>query len=295
MSTLPSPSKSSTDAAPKAWQLVRRSRLRRSDPWLSPHAARRNYPTILNTEKVERAIERSSLAQRGGTRRRELPFGRAPDEGIGVLLHRPSSSTTERGSWLSNWTGPVTCATKVADGPDRRAPSVLTGAVMVAAVATGGAGAASASARKAPVVRPAQELARLLTPHRLRSAPHARASRIGKARARRPITGGQTVIPVIGHATTEGGAHWLKVMVARAPKRIERLDRAGRDRATTTSWYVVVRTNSRRVRVYQRGRPREVVRRNRGQAVDTDSPREFFVEESVRMRPGVPGRRSPSL
>ena len=44
-------------------------------------------PTILNTEKVERAIERSSLAQRGIRAVSELSIGRPPEEGLGVLLH----------------------------------------------------------------------------------------------------------------------------------------------------------------------------------------------------------------
>ena len=57
----------------------------------------------------------------------------------------------------------------------------------------------------------------LLTSHKVVSAPHARPSRVSTVRAWRPITGGQTVLPVIGRATTTDGVHWLRVMVPGRP------------------------------------------------------------------------------
>ena len=55
--------------------------------------------TILDTEKVERAIERSSLDQRGQARPGELSVGRAPEKGTEVHLYggRQARQHTIRG------------------------------------------------------------------------------------------------------------------------------------------------------------------------------------------------------
>ena len=160
---------------------------------------------------------------------------------------------------------------------------IMTVVVMVAVAATGSAAA------QASVVRPTQELATLLTSHTAVSAPHARASRVKAVPALRPITGVQTVLPVIGHSTTKGGAHWLKVRLPGRPNgRKGWIARRG-TAVTTTGWHVVVRTSSRRVLVYGRGRLVRSFAAVVGKP-STPTPRgQFFVEESVRMRPGSAG------
>ncbi len=160
---------------------------------------------------------------------------------------------------------------------------VVAGLVMVAVAATGSASA------QASAVRPTQELAMLLTSHTVVSAPHARASRVRTVRASRPITGVQTVLPVIGHSTTKGGAHWLKVRLPGRPNgRKGWIARRGTV-VTKTSWQLVVRTSKRRVLVYRLGR----LARSFGAVVgkpSTPTPHgKFFVEESVRMLPGSAG------
>jgi lipoprotein-anchoring transpeptidase ErfK/SrfK len=167
-------------------------------------------------------------------------------------------------------------------------PTLLTGAVLVVAAAAG-AVATSAAARRPPVVKPTQELAILLTSHNVRSAPHAGRSRVSTVRASRPITGGQTVLPVIAHSTSPSGAHWLKVRIPGRPNgRKGWIARRGTVPATT-SWHLVVRTSSRRVLVYRRGRLVRSFAVIVGKPSTPTPHGRFFVEESVRMLPGSAG------
>jgi lipoprotein-anchoring transpeptidase ErfK/SrfK len=166
---------------------------------------------------------------------------------------------------------------------------VLTGIVVVAVAAAGGAPAPSASARKPPVVRPTQKLAVLLTTHRVFSALHPRRPTADKVHPSRPITGGRTVLPVVGRATTKGGVRWLRIMVPGRPNGRKGWIRQRATALTTTSWRLVVRTSSRRVHVYRRGR---LVRRFAAVVGKPSTPTphgHFFVEESVRMLPGSAG------
>jgi lipoprotein-anchoring transpeptidase ErfK/SrfK len=168
-------------------------------------------------------------------------------------------------------------------------PTVLTGVVLVAAAATGGAAAPPAGARTPSVTRPTQELATLLTSHNVLSAPNARRSRVSNVRAWRPITGGQTVLPVIGHSTTRGGVHWLKVRVPGRPNgRKGWIARQGTV-ASTTSWRLVVNTSRRRVLVYRQGRLVRSFAAVVGKPSTPTPHGQFFVEESVRMPPASPG------
>lgn len=179
---------------------------------------------------------------------------------------------------------------KLADGALRRA---LTGIAVAAAVATGAASAQAADTRTAPVVKPAQQVAGLLTSHKVVSRIHGHRSWVSRVPASRPITGGQTVLPVKGRATARG-VRWLRVMVPGRPN-----GRSGwiKQRGTAlgkTRWHLVVRTSSRRVLVYRRGRLVRDFSAIVGKA-STPTPRgHFFVEESVRMLPGSPGGRSRS-
>ena len=59
--------------------------------------------------------------------------------------------------------------------------------------------------------------------------------------------------------------------------------------STTTSWHVVVRTSSRRVLVYRRGRLVRSFAAVVGKPSTPTPHGRFFVEESVRMLPGSAG------
>jgi lipoprotein-anchoring transpeptidase ErfK/SrfK len=166
--------------------------------------------------------------------------------------------------------------------------ALLTGAVVVAVAAPVGA-APSAGARTPPVVQPTQELARLLTTHRMVSALHTRPTRVGTVRASRPITGGQTVLPVLGHTTTRDGVDWLRVRVPGRPNGGNGWIARRGTVLTTTSWHLVVRTSSRRVLVYRHGRFVRAFKAIVGKPSTPTPHGWFFVEESVRMLAGSAG------
>ena len=164
---------------------------------------------------------------------------------------------------------------------------VLTGLAVTAIAATGAASAPLAHARKA-AVRPSQELAVLLKAHRVFSTLRPRPSRVGTVGGSRPVTGAQTVLPVLGQ-TTRRGVRWLRVRVPGRPNgRRGWIARRG-TRLTRTSWHIVVRTSSRRVLVYRRGRRVRSFAAIVGKPSTPTPHGRFFVEESVRMPPGSPG------
>lgn len=164
----------------------------------------------------------------------------------------------------------------------------LTGVAMVVAAVTGIAGEAVASARAQPVVRPTQQLATLLTSHEVVSRLHARPSSVRRIPATRPITGSQTVLPVVGRATKDG-VHWLRVMLPGRPNgRTGWIVRRGTVLKTTV-WHIVVRTSSRRVLAYRHGRVLRSFAAIVGKPSTPTPHGRFFVEESVRMLPGSAG------
>jgi lipoprotein-anchoring transpeptidase ErfK/SrfK len=136
---------------------------------------------------------------------------------------------------------------------------------------------------------PAQELAVLFKSHKVVSALHSRRSRRSTVRASRPITGGQTVLPVVGHATTKSGARWLRVMLPGRPNGRKGWIAQRGTVLTRTSWRLVVRTSSRRVLVYRRGRLVRSFLAVVGKPSTPTPHGRFFVEESVRMLPGSAG------
>lgn len=154
--------------------------------------------------------------------------------------------------------------------------------LLVATVAAAVAAAAS-PAVAAPRPRPTQELVTLDAPHQARAAPTTRSARIASVPAFAPITGGPTVLPVIGHDTGANGTRWLRVLLPGRPN-----GRSGwiTRRATTrgsTSWHIVVRTKQRRVAAYRKGRLVRSFSAIVGKPSTPTPHGRFFVEESVRM------------
>ena len=127
------------------------------------------------------------------------------------------------------------------------------GVAMIAAAAGGGAVAPSAGARKTPV-KPTQQLAALLSSHKVVSTPGPCPSQVGKVRASRPITGGQTVLPVVDRKTTKGGVRWLQVLIPGRPNGGKGWIAQKKTELLTTSWHLVVRRSKRQVLVYSKGR-----------------------------------------
>ena len=175
--------------------------------------------------------------------------------------------------------------------------NVLTAAALIAIAVTVGTAAPSASARRSAVVRPTQELAMLLTTHKvvslksrkLVSGLRARASRASRVAPWRPITGQRTVLPVLAHATTADGARWLRVMLPGRPNGRKGWIAQRGTVLTKTSWRVVVRTSSRRVLVYRQGHLARSFAAVVGKPSTPTPHGHFFVEESVLMPPGSAG------
>jgi lipoprotein-anchoring transpeptidase ErfK/SrfK len=166
---------------------------------------------------------------------------------------------------------------------------VWAGVLMVAAAATGGGVAVASVGARTPPAGPTQELATLLTPHKIFWTPYGRTSIGRTVQAWRPVTGGQTVLPVLGRATTKNGARWLQVMIPGRPNGTNGWIEQRGAMLTTTTWHVVVRTSSRRLLVYREG---PLVRSFAAIVGKPSTPTphgQFFVEESVQMLPGSAG------
>lgn len=160
---------------------------------------------------------------------------------------------------------------------------------MLLALGAGPAPAAPGGDAVPALVPPSQELAVLARDLRARAKPDARAAPVLFVEARRPITHGPTVLPVIGRATGPGGAVWLRVRLPHRPNGLTGWIRRSATVATETQWHVVVATSSRRVTVYRAGRAARVFTAVVGK-VETPTPRgTFFVEESVRLGAGDVG------
>lgn len=181
--------------------------------------------------------------------------------------------------------------TTAARRPRRPASSrgrVLSAAAVVGVLATLGA-AGSAAARPAPTVRQSQALAVLLTSHKVVAAPGSRRSSAVTVPATRPITGVQTVLPVLATALAAGGARWLQVMLPGRPNGSTGwIEQRGTEPATT-DWRILVKTASRRILVYRRGRLLRTFAAIVGKPSTPTPHGRFFVEESIRMLPGAAG------
>lgn len=129
----------------------------------------------------------------------------------------------------------------------------------------------------------------LLSSHKVVSTPGAHASQARTLLVWRPVTGGQTVVPIIGRTTTTDGVHWLRVMIPGRPNGATGWITQPGTMLKTTSWHVVVRTSTRRVLVYRSGRLVRSFPAIVGKPSTPTPHGRFFVEESVRMPAGEAG------
>ena len=162
------------------------------------------------------------------------------------------------------------------------AAAIVTGAALTAGAAQAGA------AQPPPPAAPTQELAVLLTAHGVKATLHARGSR-ATLPAWAPITGAPTVVPVIGHATRPGGIRWLKVLLPGRPNGATGWITQRGTQKSTTSWRVSIRTSTRAVRVYRRGRLVRSFAAVVGKPSTPTPHGRFFVEESILMPRGSAG------
>jgi lipoprotein-anchoring transpeptidase ErfK/SrfK len=150
------------------------------------------------------------------------------------------------------------------------------------------------AAQSQPPIARFQPLARLLVEHAAHDAPAPDERLVAVVHARRPLTGEQTVLPVIGSAQRSDGQRWLEVRLPGRPLHGQVLASTGwiDARGTVplrTPWHIVVNTERRRASVFKLGRQ---VRRFRVIVGKPSTPTplgEFFVEENVLMPSRAPG------
>ena len=155
----------------------------------------------------------------------------------------------------------------------------LTLLAALALFATTSAGPAAAHvAGKAHAVKATQTLAALQSTHAAFSRPDATSARVGVVQSVRPITGEQTVLPVLGAEGT-----WLHVRLPGRPNSHTGWINSQATVAQTTSWHLVVKTSTRRVIVYHHGRAVKSFLAVVGKPSTPTPHGQFFVEESIQL------------
>ena len=164
--------------------------------------------------------------------------------------------------------------------------SALAVALLAAGAASGPVPAARAAGTGVVVT---QRLVVLKHAHAVRTKPNRHARAIEWVGARRPLTGVQTVLPVLGRALASGGQAWVHVRLPGRPNGHEGWIRAYRTRGTSTAWRLMLDLSARRVTAYQYGR---VIRRFSAVVGKPSTPTptgRFFIEEALDLSSQVGG------
>jgi L,D-transpeptidase-like protein len=134
-----------------------------------------------------------------------------------------------------------------------------------------------------------QALVVLLHDHVARVAPSMHARPMAVIASRRPLTGVETVLPVLGHAKSRHGRRWVEVLTPGRPDGRHGWITASGTRPSWTAWRLSVDLSARALTVYYRGR---VIRRFPVVvgAPSTPTPEgRFFIEESLSLSPRASG------
>jgi len=164
--------------------------------------------------------------------------------------------------------------------------SALAVALLAAGAASGPVPAAHAAGTGVVVT---QRLVVLKHAHAVRSKPNRRARAIEWVGARRPLTGVQTILPVLGRARASGGQAWVHVRLPGRPNGHEGWIRAYGTRGTSTGWRLRLDLSARRVTAYRYGR---VTRRFSTVVGKPSTPTpigRFFIEEALDLDAQVGG------
>jgi lipoprotein-anchoring transpeptidase ErfK/SrfK len=119
----------------------------------------------------------------------------------------------------------------------------------IASVLALGFAAASAQAAAVSGSTPTAALLMALTAH---STPSASSSSMGVIAATRPLTGSQTVLPVIGSVTVKGNK-WLRVLLPQRPDSSSGWIPAADVETGSTPWHIVVDRAARQASIYKDG------------------------------------------
>lgn len=173
--------------------------------------------------------------------------------------------------------------------PCRALRLTLLASLVLAAAYAGAVRTTQAPAVTIVVVRPSQTLAVLFRSHEAMSRPSRHSTPVYYAQARRPITGGRTVLPVLGRKTSAGGVSWLRVELPGRPSGLTGWIRKRATLPAATRWHIVVDTSSRRVVVYKSAHQVRAFRAVVGKPSTPTPLGNFFVEESIRLPAGDVG------
>jgi lipoprotein-anchoring transpeptidase ErfK/SrfK len=160
---------------------------------------------------------------------------------------------------------------------------------LVLLLAASWTGPAVADAATPAAVKPAQVVVALLAPHEAFSRPARDGKPIELVPGKGPLTGEQTVLPVLAEATGASGVLWLQVRLPGRPNSHTGWIKRPATKITTTRWHIVVDTSARRVIVYHSGRVARIVKAVVGKPSTPTPLGEFYVEEAVQLRPSDVG------
>ena len=166
---------------------------------------------------------------------------------------------------------------------------LATAAALTGAAAAAGAYAvapAGASAHSATSVAATQVVAQLTADHSIYSSPRGRI--VGSVSKVRPITGEQTVLPVLRHRTI-GRLDWLRVRLPGRPNSHTGWIKAVHTNLSINRWHIVISLGERRALTYYGGKLRRDYLVVVGKPSTPTPTGQFFVEETVAYPAGVPG------
>jgi lipoprotein-anchoring transpeptidase ErfK/SrfK len=159
-------------------------------------------------------------------------------------------------------------------------------AIAVALSALGVAGSATATARAA---KGTHELAVLNQTSEAYARPATGSAAIQRVSRTRPITGEQTVLPVLAHHTSPNGVAWLKVLLPGRPNSHSGWITGRSTTPRITNWQITVRLSTRQVTVLFDDKARRRFTAVVGKPSTPTPQGRFFVEENVALGPHAVG------
>jgi lipoprotein-anchoring transpeptidase ErfK/SrfK len=135
-----------------------------------------------------------------------------------------------------------------------------------------------------------ETLALLLRPAKVYYRPDVDAARPHQlVSPTRPYTHTRTLLPVLAQKRSSDGRRWLFVLLPGRPNGHAGWIAVRGTRLTWTRWHLVIDTRARKVLVYRFGKRVAAFNAVVGNA-GTPTPRgRFFIEETLALRPDVPG------
>jgi lipoprotein-anchoring transpeptidase ErfK/SrfK len=150
-------------------------------------------------------------------------------------------------------------------------------------------GATSAATAAAAPVNGTQQLAALNQTSEAHARPASSSAGIQRVDRTGPITGEETVLPVIGHHVDPNGAAWLKVLLPGRPNSHTGWINSRSTTAEITNWQITVRLSTRRVTVLFDDKIQRRFEAVVGKPSTPTPQGHFFVEENVALGPDAVG------